>query len=120
MTQYSTEQYNFALARIEALLPYVTDQTPKSAPEAIELSIMSEIVIAYEEQNYPLETLTTSQLIRIGLEEKSKTQKELARELGISPSRVSDFINGRGEPSLNIAGKICRILDIRPELMLSI
>ncbi len=116
---YTEEQYQFALNRIEELLPVVTDETPKTDKNAIELAIMSDIVIAYEEEHYPLESLSVGELILIGLKEQNKTQKQLAEDLGISPSRISDFVNGRGEPSLSLAGKICRLLAIEPALILN-
>ncbi len=116
---YTEEQYKFALNRIEKLLPLVTDETPKSDKNAIELALMSEIVVAYEEEHYPLDKLSVGELILIGLKEQNKTQKQLAEDLGISPSRVSDFIKGRGEPSLSLAGKICRLLAIEPALILN-
>ena len=31
------------------------------------------------------------------------TQKQLAVEIGVSPSRINDYISGRAEPSLRIA-----------------
>lgn len=119
-TKYTEEQYRYALNRIEELLPVVTDDVPTTDPSAIELSIMSDIVIDYEEEHYPLDELSAGDLIRIGLEESSKTQRELASELGVSPSRVNDFVNGRGEPSLSLAGKICQILNINPAIMLGV
>lgn len=119
-TKYTEEQYRYALNRIEELLPVVTDDVPTTDLRAIELSIMSDIVIDYEEEHYPLDELSAGDLIRIGLEESSKTQRELASELGVSPSRVNDFVNGRGEPSLSLAGKICQILNINPAIMLGV
>ena len=55
MNQITKHQYEFALTRIEELLPLVTDHTPSTNPNAIELSLMSEIVIAYENMYYPIE-----------------------------------------------------------------
>lgn len=48
------EQYEFALNKIEELLPLVTDETPANAPEAIELALMSDIVESYEKKHYPI------------------------------------------------------------------
>jgi len=53
MDKYTKYQYEFALARIEELLPTVNDNTPANDKQAIELSIMSDIVIAYEKEYYP-------------------------------------------------------------------
>ena len=46
--------YEFALDRIEELLPLVNDDTPPNDKKAIELVIMSDIVISYEKEHYPL------------------------------------------------------------------
>ncbi len=53
-----------------------------------------------------------------GLEEKGMSQKQLAGEIGISPSRVNDYISGRSEPTLKIARLLCRVLNIPPAAML--
>lgn len=114
---YTEEQYRYALARVEALLPRMEDETI-SAPEEQELAIMSDVVASYEEEHYPLESLTLGELISYALKEQGKSQAELARELGISPSRVSDFVNDKSEPSLSLAGHICQALGLSAELVL--
>lgn len=114
---YTEEQYRYALARVEALLPRMEDETI-SAPEEQELAIMSDVVASYEEEHYPLESLTLGELISYALKEQGKSQAELARELRISPSRVSDFVNDKSEPSLSLAGRICQALGLSAELVL--
>lgn len=46
------------------------------------------------------------------------SQKQLAIEIGISLSRVNDYIAGRSEPTLKIARLLCRVLNIPPTAML--
>jgi HTH-type transcriptional regulator/antitoxin HigA len=65
MNQITKYQYEFALARIEKLLPLVTDRMPVNHPNAIELSLMSEIVIAYEKMYFPVESLETAKLMAV-------------------------------------------------------
>lgn len=48
------EQYEFALQRIEELLPIVDDNTPANDRNAIELTLMSNIVIEYENEFFPI------------------------------------------------------------------
>ena len=48
----SQKQYEFAQARIEKLLPLVDDNTPANDINAVELMMMSDIVIAYEKEHY--------------------------------------------------------------------
>lgn len=50
----SKQQYEYALNRIEELLPLVTDETPASDTNAIELTIVSDVVEAYEKIHYPI------------------------------------------------------------------
>lgn len=112
------EQYKLALDRVEELLPQVDDSTSLSDTKAVELKMMSDIVIEYEKEHFPIEKPTVAQLIAAGLQEQKLTQKELALELGVSTTRVNDFVSGKSEPNLRIAGRICQILKIRPAAML--
>lgn len=118
MNKVSKEQYEFALAKIEELLPLVDDSTPANDKKVVELSLMSDIVIAYEKEHYPIDKPTVAELIELSLEEKGMTQKQLAGEIGISASRINDYVSGRSEPTLKIARLLCRILNIPPATML--
>ena len=113
-------RYEYALSRVEELLPLVNDAMPASAPESMELAIMSEFVIAYEKEHFPIGKPTVSELIQDTLEEKGMTQKQLAAMIGVSPSRVSDYVSGRAEPTLRIAKALCAVLGISPVLMLGL
>lgn len=118
--QISKQQYEFALARVEELLPLVTDQTPADDKNAVELSLMSDVVIAYEKEHFPIGQPTVAELIGASLEEKGMSKKELAAKIGVSPSRISDFVTGRAEPTLRIARALCLVLSITPAEMLGI
>ena len=52
MNRVTKEQYEFALARVEELLPLVDDNTPANDKNAVELTVMSDIVIAYEKEHH--------------------------------------------------------------------
>lgn len=119
MGKISKEQYEYALGRIEELLPVVDGYDPKRKEE-VELSVLSDIVIEYEKEYFPIEKPTVAELIASGLSDKNMTQKELAKSLGVSQSRISDFISGRSEPSLKQASLICQFLGIQPAAMLGI
>lgn len=118
--EISKKQYEYALDRIEELLPLVTDETPASDRNSIELTIVSDIVETYEKVHYPIAKPTIGELISLSIEEKGMTQKQLAKELGISPSRISDYISGRAEPTLHIARALCVVLGIAPAAMLGL
>ncbi len=116
--EISKEQYEYALNRIEELLPLVTDETPAHDKSAVELAIVSDVVEEYEKVHYPISKPTIGELISLSIEERGMTQKQLASEIGVSPSRVSDYISGRSEPTLRIARAICTVLGIAPAAML--
>ena len=118
MSKITQEQYEFALQRIEELLPLVDDDTPTNDRNAVELTLMSDTVIAYEKEHYPIGKPTVAQLIALSLEEQRMTQKQLALEIGVSPSRISDYVSGRTEPTLKIARKLCHTLHITPAAMM--
>ena len=52
----SKEQYEFAQNRVEELLPLVSDEMCVNHPLAMELALMSDVVIAYEKEHFPIET----------------------------------------------------------------
>ena len=119
MGKITKEQYEFALARIEELLPLVSDETPANDRNAVELTMMSSVVIDYEKEHYPIGKPTVAELIETSLAENEMTQKQLAILIGVSPSRINDYVSGRAEPTLKIARQLCHALHIRPAAMLS-
>ncbi len=48
------EQYNWAVTRVEQLLPLVTDDTPRSDPNSIELELLSKLVADYSDEHYSI------------------------------------------------------------------
>ena len=108
------KQYEYALARVDELLPIVDDNMPANDKTAIELSVLSDVVIAYEKEHYPIAKPSISELLALSLNEKGITQKQLANKVGVSPSRVNDYVSGRSEPTLRVARLLCQTLNIPP------
>lgn len=119
MGRITEMQYQYALERIEDLLPLVSGDDPNEE-KAVELSIYSDIVIEYEKEHFPIEKPTPAELIQESLIEKQLTQKELAARIGVSPSRISDYISGRAVPTLRIASRLCATLGISPAAILGL
>lgn len=118
MSKITKEQYDFALQRIEELLPLVDDNIPVNDRNAVELTLMSDIVIEYEKEHFPIGKPSVAELIELSLEDKKMSQKQLAQEIGVSPSRISDYVSGRAEPTLKIARLLCQVLNITPAAMM--
>ncbi|MFI3261597.1 MAG: helix-turn-helix domain-containing protein [Rikenellaceae bacterium] len=96
-------EYNAAVERIEELLLIVNDETPERDRNSIELVLLSNLVADYDEVHYPISSPTLADVLKLRMYEMGLTQKKIAEMLGISPSRVSDYLNGRSEPTLPIA-----------------
>jgi HTH-type transcriptional regulator/antitoxin HigA len=118
MGRITKNQYEFALVRIEELLPLVDDNTPANDRNAVELTMMSDVVIDYEKEHFPIGKPTVAQLIQLSLDENNMSQKQLAEKIGVSPSRINDYVSGRAEPTLRIARMLCITLGIAPAAML--
>jgi len=112
--------YKTALERIEELLPMVNDDTPIYDRKAIELKIMSDIVIEFEERHFPIGNSTLADVVKMRLEQESMSQRTFAKKIGVSPSRVSEYLTGKSEPTLKIARNISKILNIEPSIILGI
>ncbi len=61
MIHINQAQYEYACKRIEELLQVVQETTPATDPSAIELTIFSEVVIAYEKKHYPLTSINQNE-----------------------------------------------------------
>lgn len=120
MENITKEQYEYALERIEALLPLIDESTPMNDKNMIELALVSDVVEQYEELHYPIEKPTLGEIILDALDTMGMTAKELAGQLGISASRVSDYIHNRSEPTLKIARGLCKTLNITPAEILGL
>lgn len=118
MAEISKEQYEYALGRIEELLPYVGNDVPLNDKYMIEMDIVSDIVCRYERVHYPIAKPTLGELIADSLDTMGMTAKELAKQLGISAPRISAYIHGKSEPTLRIARGLCDILHLTPAQVL--
>lgn len=121
MAQITTQkQYEWAVARVEELLPLVGEDTPKDNPNLIELELLSNLVSDYSDIHFSIGNPSLVEVLSLRLYEMNLTQKELAGMLGVSPSRVSDYLKKRSEPTLAIARLMCEKLHIDPSVVLGL
>jgi HTH-type transcriptional regulator/antitoxin HigA len=113
-------EYNAIMARIDELVEIVGEDTPKTDRNYIELDILTDLVVAYEEEHFPVSEPSLPDVIKLRMYELELTQKSLASMLGVSPSRISEIISGKSEPTLGIARNICKKLDITPSVVLGV
>lgn len=121
MTKIETEaQYNWAVNRVEELLPLVTDETPLDDPNSIELELLSNLVADYSDEHFAMEEPSLIDVIKLRMYEMNLTQNKLSELLNISPSRVSEYLTGKCEPTLKVAREISRKLNIDADIVLGV
>ena len=121
MAKIKTEkQYKGATERIEELLKIVGNDMPVDDKNYIELDLLSDLVADYEEEYYPITAPTLVDTIKLRMYEMKLTQLKLSELLGISPSRVSEYLSGKSEPTLKVAREISKKLNIDANIVLGI
>lgn len=114
------EQYEWAVMRVEELLPVVKEDTPTTAPLSIELALLSNLVADYSDEHFAIGTPSLVDMLRLRMFEMGLTQSSLANMLKVSKSRINDYLNGRSEPTLKIAREISRKLNIDADIVLGV
>ena len=121
MTKIETKaQYDWAVKRVEELLPLVTDETPLDNPHNRELEFLSNLVADYSEEHFALGKPTLVDVLKLRMYEMGLNQKSLAKLIGVSPSRLSDYISGKCEPTLKVAREISQKLNIDANIVLGV
>lgn len=113
-------QYDWAVKRVEELLPLVNDDTPLDDANSIELELLSNMVADYSEEHFALGTPKLADVLKLRMYEMGLTQANLAKLLGVSPSRVSEYLTGKCEPTLKVGRAMSKQLNIDASVVLGI
>jgi HTH-type transcriptional regulator/antitoxin HigA len=108
------------MLRVEELIEQVDEHAPMSDPRVLELDLLVDLAEEYEDEHYPIGTPTLPDVMKLRMSEMNLTQEGLAQLLGLSQSRVSDYLTGKAEPTLKTARTISKELDIDPAIVLGV
>lgn len=109
-------EYEAAIAEIERLL----DEDVERASEGYDrLEFLSVLVEHYEEDQYPMGTVTPQQAVTFMLEQKGLERSDLDEVMG-GKSRVSDFLNGKRDLSKSQIAGLRRMLGIPADILLGV
>jgi HTH-type transcriptional regulator/antitoxin HigA len=121
MRTIQTKKEYIALSnRIDDLLVLVDNNTASDDKNFIELDLLADLVADYEEANEPIKAPTLIEAMKLRMYERGLNQKRLSELLGVSTSRVSEYLTGKSEPPLKIARDISQKLDIDPMIVLGV
>jgi len=114
------QQYNIVLERVEHLLKKPDNIENTTAKGYIELNFLSDMIADYEEENYPIALPSLIDAIKLRMLEMKLNQVKLSNLLGVSTSRISEYLTGKSEPTLKVAKEISSKLNISPTIILGV
>jgi HTH-type transcriptional regulator/antitoxin HigA len=114
------KDYNAIVERVEELLQNPDNIETKDAKGYVELNVLSDLVAEYEERNYTVKKNSLVEVLKLRMAEMELNQKRLSELLGVSTSRVSEYLNGKSEPTLKVAREISIKLGIDASIVLGI
>lgn len=120
----SEEEYRQVMEKIESYLQIATKKGgfhTLASEERDNLQHLSRIAEAWED-NIPLMPIrqpkTLVEMIELKMYERKLKQKDLAVLLDISPTRLSEVMQGKRKVNLDLAKRLYKILKISPEFIL--
>ena len=118
------EEYNTLLMEIENYLQKVTKHgsfNSLTSAEADNLHQLSLRVEAYE-KSIPLMPIRTPDtlagMVQVKMAERRMKQQDMAKYLGVSSARFSEFMNGKRRITIDLAKKLHERLGINPAFIL--
>ena len=116
----TTRQYSATCERIEELVKIVGNETNEDDKNYIALDLLSDLISEYEQKHFELKQSTLPEVINLRMFEMGLTQEKLSKLLNISPSRVSEYLSGKSEPTLKKAREISKKLNIDADIVLGV
>lgn len=112
------EDYTKANIRLNELIDLVNDETPGNDPLMVEFLKISEIIESYEQEYFKIDYPDLKEVIRLRMFELRLKQKDLSVLLGVSSTRVSEYLSGKRPITLEVAKSLHKKLNIDAEIIL--
>jgi HTH-type transcriptional regulator/antitoxin HigA len=106
------KEYEGALLEVEGLL-----NAPAGSAEADKLELLSILLEAYEEEHHPIGPADPIEAIKFRMEQGGLSRKDLEPYIG-SRARVSEVLNRRRRPSVEMIRRLHSGLGIPAEVLL--
>lgn len=117
-TVETQKQYEEALKKIDELLLKVGDNHSYDNPDFVMMDRLSDLVADYEDKHYSIETPSLIDVIKLRMYEMGLKQSDLAEKLGVSPTRISEYLKGKRDITMDVARKLHRQLNIDGDIIL--
>jgi HTH-type transcriptional regulator/antitoxin HigA len=83
------------------------------------LDVLTDTIENYETTHYPVQEVSGVELLRFLLGEQDKSHAKVARELGISPSTISEILSGKRDFGRNAIETFERYCSVSPAAFLT-
>ncbi len=104
---------------VESLINEVDDTMDEKHDLMARFLEASDIVEMYEKIHYPIGLPSLVDVIKLRMIEMRLKNKDLAKLLDTTPSRISEYLNGKRDISLRIARGLQRKLNIDSDIILN-
>lgn len=111
-------QYEEALEKIDELMVKVGDNHSYDNPYFVMMDRLSDLVADYEDVHYNIKTPTLIDVIKLRMYEMGLNQSDLAQKLDVPKARISEYLRGKREITLEVAKKLHRQLNIDGDIIL--
>ena len=116
------KEYDVIMTRFDDLALSIAGNAPQdeNAPVYIEMKLLADLIELYEKEHFSIAPPTFIETLKLRIEEMSLTQVNVAKLIGVSPSRVSEYLSGKSEPTLQVARAISKELKIDANIILGV
>ena len=117
--EMTSTDYKHKTKRMEELLKLLTEKGNLNVRLQKELDQISDEIADYEEENFPFKVESLNEMIELRMYQRKLKQKDIAKILGTTPSRISEILNGKRGLTIELAKGLYNKLNIDPKLILS-
>lgn len=98
-----------------ALMDSLVDRTSLQPEEKDYLRVLGDLVRRYEEDHIPIPRRSDSEMVQFLMESNGLNQSELAREIGLPISVISDILRNKRKLTRAYIGKFARRFGVQPQ-----
>jgi HTH-type transcriptional regulator / antitoxin HigA len=117
-TVETQQQYDEAIKKIEVLLVKIGDNLSYDNPDFVMMDRLSDLVADYEDKYYNIETPSLIDVIKLRMYEMGLKQADLAQKLGVPKTRISEYLRGKRDITMEVARKLHNQLNIDGDIIL--
>lgn len=103
------QDYEEALGRVDALMG-----APPDSVEGRELDLLTDLVVAYEEEHVPIGYPSPVEVIEYCMDQRGLKPRDLVPSIG-SRTRAAEVLSGKREITMSMARALHELLDLPEE-----